>query len=295
MNHIARYADFLRTFLKIKAPVSVVLDVSNGPTGMVLEELFRSIQGVETVILNGDLSGDFPGHGPNPLVAGATDEASRKVVKESADMGAVYDGDGDRVLFIDDKGEAIDPFNSFFLIKDQFRPPYIVEVRALSGFVFPDPEIIEVAAGRSYIHKALQKENAELGVERSGHFFFKDFFYQDSAILATIHMINAVSALKEGGKKVHEALSGLSGLEHPPEANFEINDREGVLRRLDKYYGEGKTYRIEKIDGITVVGPDFAFNVRASNTEPLVRLNIAAKNRKILDEKLTEIKKVMGI
>ncbi|MDD5710692.1 MAG: hypothetical protein PHV43_01150 [Candidatus Colwellbacteria bacterium] len=295
MNYIGKYADFLETFLKAKAPVKIVLDVSNGPAGLVLEKLFKDRAGIEAIILNKEVSGEFPAHGPNPLVAGAADEVSRKVLEEDADLGAIYDGDGDRVIFISNKGKAIDPFDAFFLIRNRFQPPYIVDVRALSEFISPDPEIIEAAAGRSYIYKALKKENAQLGVERSGHFFFRDFFYQDSAVLATVHMINAVSALKKNGQSIDEVLAGLGSLERLPEMSFEVNDGEGVLRRLEAHYQGIPGFKIERTDGITIIGPDLALNVRVSNTEPVVRLNIVAKNRKMLDEKLIEIKKVMGV
>lgn len=295
MSHLARYIKFLRGQLNIKASIKIVCDASNGTVGPVLRGVFDSFKGVELILINDEISGDFPAHGPNPKTKGAANELSAKVLQEGADLGAIFDGDADRVLFVDGRGQSIDAFDVLVLLKDSFRPPYIVDVRALADFTLPDLPTVEVRAGRYYVSKAVEEQNAELGVERSGHFFFKDFGYRDSAVLATIHLINAVSLLKKEGNSIQQLLEQANKIRRPPELDFQLEDREGALRRVEEHYGALGSAKIHKLDGISVFGGDFAFNLRSSNTEPAIRLNIAASSKRVLDEKLTEIKKLMEV
>jgi len=295
MNYLGKYAEFLRRQANLPVPIKIVFDASNGTAGPVLKEVFSDMVNVQAIVINDEISGDFPAHGPNPKSEGALEVLSQTVVREKADFGVILDGDADRVLFVDEKGGAIDSFDALSLIKKSFSPPYIVDVRALADFVFPGFKMIEVRAGRYSVSKALEENGADIGVERTGHFFFKNFFYKDSAILAVIYVANAVALLKKEGSKLSETIGRLGNVSRPPEMDFEIGDREGALRRVEEFYSEQGRLKIKKLDGISVFGDDFAFNVRSFNTEPVMRLNIAAKNKKILDEKLTEIKKIMGV
>jgi len=293
MSYIERYIGFLSKFIDVKSPVKGVFDCSNGPVGKELEELFAKVDGVEAVIINNDVDGEFSAHGPNPLKEGALDDIREAITSQGADFGAIFDGDADRVLFLDEKGNLVDTFVVFALIKKDFEPPYVVDVRALSGFAMQDEDVIESKAGRFFLWQTMKGKKASLGAERTGHYFFKDFWYFDSAVLATVHMINIVSSIKADGGVVSRRVSDLVQFQYPPEINFEVGDAGGSIERVKKGFLD-KRYKLYELDGVTVQGEDFAFNLRASATEPVVRLNIAASDKDVLDRILAKVKELIA-
>lgn len=287
MNYIREYTDFLKGFLNTKSEVKVSIDSSNGAAGPVVEMLFPTDY-VEAKFFNSNPDGDFPAHGPNPLSTKAIEDISKETIESSSDLGIIFDGDGDRVFFTDEKGQLIDSYDVLRLIKDFFKPPYLVDVRAMSQFTMPDLEAIEGKAGRYFLIKAMREYEAEIGVEYTGHYYFKDFFYTDSGILTAIHMINYVSSLSAEGNKLSEAIPKHSFVKYPEE-NIEVEDTDKTIERVKSAFEDKAGVEIKTLDGITVYGKDFAFNLRTSVTEPMVRLNLAANNKEILDKTLAEV------
>ncbi|MBU2101555.1 hypothetical protein KKH05_02450 [Patescibacteria group bacterium] len=294
MNYAKKYADFLKNFFAPEESIRMVVDCSNGAVGPVFKEL-SDVEGVEFILINDIPDGDFPAHGPDPLAEGATDQLAEAIIEHKADFGVVFDSDGDRAIFLDELGRAINSYSVFLCIKDFFKPPYVVNVNALADFTMPEAKVIEEKVGRFNIINTMREKSAELGVEHSGHYYFKEFSYSDSGILGVVFMVNYVAQIKKQGIAVSKIMGDLIKLEWPLETNYKVNDGEGVIMRVKEHYKNDPAYKIRELDGVSVFGPDFAFNVRASNTEPLLRLNIAAKNKKTFEDKLTEVKKVMGV
>ncbi|MDP3953764.1 MAG: hypothetical protein Q8P99_03015 [bacterium] len=294
MNYLAEYASFLSKSADLKTKIRVVFDASDGTAGLVLNELLPQIPQIEGVIINGEPNGDFPAHGPNPLGEGALVDLRRVIIQKEADLGAIFDGDADRVLFLDEQGALLDSFETFRLIKDRFEGPFVVDVRALARFSMPDIPVVESKAGRLFIWEAMRRAEAALGVERTGHFFFKEYRYFDSAILASIHLMNVVSELKTKGQRVFEAVKKMPKLEYPPEINFKVTNPVECIAKVKAKFSGGD-YELFELDGVSVYGKDFAFNLRLSSTEPLVRLNLAARKKDTLEQKLAEIKEVLEV
>ncbi len=292
MNYVDKYAQFLSTFAKLEAETKVVFDASNGTAGIVLEELLPKIPQLEGHIINGTPDGDFPAHGPNPLGENAFEDLRKAISREGADLGVIFDGDADRVLFLDEQGTSIDSYEAFLLIKGYFDPPFVVDVRALADFTMPGVPVVESMAGRLFIWEAMRKHEADLGVERTGHYFFKKYRYFDSAIIASLCLINFVSELKAQGKTLSQAVGDLPKVNYPPEINFQVADTQACIDEVRSEF-ESEATDIRQLDGLSVYTNHFAFNIRASATEPLLRLNIAAKDEETLEETLGRLKPLL--
>lgn len=292
MEHIKAYTSFLKGFLRISEKIRVVIDCSNGSTGLVVKELFQNQENIEVISVNENMDGDFPGHGPNPLDQKVGDFMRGAVLENQADMGVVFDGDGDRVFFFDNAGKLLDSYEAFTRIKGFFKTPYVVDVRALVKFTMPEAEVIEAKVGRYFVVKAMKEKNAELGVEYSGHFYFKDFFYTDSGILAAIHMLNYLSELKRSGKSLSDIREETHFI-RLPETNFEVNSPDDAISKISQHFGpQGE---IETMDGISVYAKDFALNARGSATEPVIRFSLVAKDKETLDRVFEEARGILDI
>src|SRR3989344_5236829 len=134
MEYAKEYIRFLEQFLNMSGKIRVLFDLSNCSTGLVVKDLFKGNTNIETIFVNDEMNGDFPGHGPNPLDQKVTDFMRGEVVKNKADIGVVFDGDGDRVFFFDDLGSPLDSYEAFDFMKGYFKAPYVLDVRALHKF-----------------------------------------------------------------------------------------------------------------------------------------------------------------
>ncbi len=294
MEYVREYVKFLEQFINIPGKVRVLFDLSNGSTGLIMKELFKDNNNVEAIFVNDNMDGNFPGHGPNPLEKKVANFMREKIIENKVDLGVVFDGDGDRVFFFDNLGRSFDSYETFSYIKGDFKSPYVVDVRALSKFTMPDEDIIEAKVGRYFMVKSMKEHKAELGVEYSGHFYFKNFFYTDSGILASIYMVNYLSKIKGEGKALSETRKD-SNFVRLSEENFSIDAPEETISKMREHFSERKDVRIETLDGLTVYAKDFAFNIRGSATEPVVRFTLVSQNNEILQETLEEAKKILNI
>ena len=215
------------------------------------------------------------------------------VLKTQVDIGAVFDGDGDRVFFFDEKGSVLSSYESFRCIKGGFNPPYVLDSRALAEFTMPNEQVVQTKVGYYFIRKAMEEHNAELGAEYTGHFYFKNFFYADSGILAAVYMINYLSSLKGGGKALSE-VGDTEDFIRLPEVNFKVSSPEGAIDKLKAYFVQDKQVRISELDGLTVYAQKFALNIRASATEPLLRFTLVAKDQKVLKTIAGKVEGLLG-
>jgi len=283
---------FLRPNLKRK---KVAIDASNGMAGKAIPILLADVP-VEVVAINFEHTGKFK-HDPDPLKEKNLAQLKTTVKKENCDFGICFDGDADRMMMVDENGETI-PCD----LLTALLVPYFLEKKPKSAIVYDlrssrvvMEEIIKYGGtprrervGHSYMKKALRDTHAVFGGELSGHFYFEQNFYADSAAIMLMHALNVVD---EKNKPMSELVRPLKRYSNSGEKNFRVDNKELRMEELARRYSEGK---IDHLDGVTVDFKDWWFNCRPSNTEPLLRLNVEAKTPDLLKEKLGEIEQQLG-
>jgi phosphomannomutase len=274
-------------------PLRIAIDAGNGMAGITVPRVFRDLP-VEVIPMYFEPDGTFPNHPANPIEPENTAALRRAVVENGYDLGAAFDGDADRVFLIDEKGQFVggDILTAMVASRmlDRYPGSAIVYNLISSRGV---PELIEAKGGRpirsrvghSYIKETMREEDAVFGGEHSGHFYFRDNWYADSGMAA---LLNALAMISEEGKPLSEVVAPLDHRFRSGEINSEVADAEQVMREIEeRYRAEGA--EIDHLDGITVNFPDWWFNVRASNTQPLLRLNVEADDPETLDQKTAEV------
>lgn len=289
----ALYANFLRRFLALEAPITVVCDASNGSSGEILKKLESA--SFHLIVVNEKPDGDFPAHGPNPFNDAARAAISGEVKRWQADFGALFDADGDRVVFFDNHGVEIPADEAGFLMSSRFSEPYLLDVRI--GQIFKDKKIVRSPVGHYFIKKIMKKKDIAFGLEASGHYYFKfdiesKAAYFDAGIRALIEMGNAVSGMRKNGTTLAEHLEALPRIVRSGELNFKIEHPEKLLEAVEREYK--KKGKLSRQDGLTVESADgWRMNLRASNTEPVLRLNMESLDPKRLQEELSHIKSLI--
>jgi phosphomannomutase/phosphoglucomutase len=279
------YVDFVVGKVKFKKPLRVVIDAGNGVAGMVSCEIFRRL-GCEVIELNCEPDGEFPNHHPDPLVKENLRDLQAKVKEEKADLGVAYDGDGDRVGFVDEKGEIFDNNKAFALIIENVLggdPGGKIIHEVLASKLVEDiirkkggvPVISRV--GHSYIQRKMFGENAVVGGETSGHYYFRESYNYDDGIFGSVKLAELLSksdkSLSELGRELpHYLTSDDTRIHCPDEKKFQV-----VGNLLEKFEGLGK---LITIDGVKVVLKNSWFIVRASNTQPALVLRWEARDEK---------------
>ena len=300
MDYLKVYADFLKSFLKVKRSMKVVFDCSNGTTGLVLKELFRTTGPIQIKLINQKPDPEFSAHGPNPLAVGALRDLERAVKKGKADLGVIFDADGDRVFFVDDRGREVRHDATALLLSQDLTGTIVLT--PLSGFLIREEikkrgvKIFESRVGHYFIKKTMMKYKAVFAGEISGHFYFRDNFYADSGIFAAIKVINQTAAIMDQWSRLSDWVDSLSDYHRIPETNFKIKDKGKAMRKIEKHFRTAARH-IFKRDGLKMEFDTgrraWWFNLRPSNTEDLLRLNLEAKDKKILTAKLAELKKLI--
>ncbi len=275
----------------------IVMDAGNGMTGLYLQKIFKDLE-LNIVPLLWEVDCSFPNHGADPKEPRNRETASKKVDEEKAGLGFLWDGDGDRFYALDSRGEVIDPsFISLiigrYLISKSEHKKIVVDIRT-SGVVEDKikeagGEVIRSKTWHPEVKKKMREENAVFGSETSGHYVFQDFYYLDDGLLAALYFLEAVKKLEKPLEQYLEELRKEYFI--LPETNFEVESEkevQNILSRLEDFYKE-QASRIEKIDGLSVYFSDWRFNLRPSQSEPLLRLNMEAKTEKVLQSKKKEI------
>lgn len=282
---------------KIK-PLKIVIDPANAMGILYLEELFGYLPQLEIINMNEQLDGSFPSHQPDPFKEENLADLKNRVLSESADLGIATDGDGDRIFFIDNDGQRIKPEIMRGILAQTFlrdnpgaticydiRPGKITEDMILEAG--GKPSVTRV--GHSMIKKQMIETGAVFGGESSGHFFVKfPHGVYEAPMIVTLRFLQILS---ESGLSSAEYIKPLDRYFHSGEINFTVKDKSGILQKLKEKYADAE---MNDLDGLTFSYPSFWFNVRASNTEPLLRLNLEAKSEKVKTDKVKEIKKIIG-
>lgn len=280
---------------KIK-PLKIVVDPANAVGGLFINELFKYLPG-KLIKINFKLDGNFPAHEADPLKEENLKQIKKEVLKQKADFGITTDGDGDRVFFIDDQGELIDQsivrglLAKLFLKKKpqakigfDVRPGKITEDLILENNGKP----IKTRVGHSLIKEQMLRENIYFSGESSGHFFLN--MEIGCFEIPNIVILKLLEEFSSQDLKISEQVAPYKKYFHSGEINKEVNNKEKVFKSLEKKYQNGK---INKLDGITITFKNFWFNVRGSNTENKIRLNLEATDKKIMEEKRDEILKII--
>jgi phosphomannomutase len=289
------YVDRVLSFIDLGAirPLRVVIDAANGMGGAMLPPVLEHLP-IDAVPCFFEPDGTFPNHEPNPLLPENREFIVRKTLEERADLGVAFDGDADRCFFVDDTGEFVPgDFATALLaesiLEKEAGAKIIYDVRASWAV----PETIERAGGipivsrvgHAFIKLLMRKEGAAFAGEVSGHYYFRDFSQADSGVIPFLLMLELVSkkgqALSEILRPYRERYF-ITG-----ELNTPVADVDEVLRRLEqRFASEG---RISHLDGVSVDAEDWHMNVRPSNTEPLLRLNLEAREREQMERKRDEV------
>ncbi len=276
-------------------PLKIVIDASNGMAGKWVPVLFGDI-GLHVTAINFEHDGQFV-HDPNPLVEANLKELKAAVKTQKADLGICFDGDADRLIVVDEKGKSVgcDILTALlaqYFLKSHPGSTIVYDLRS-SRIVKETVEKLGGQAkrervGHAFMKKTLKETNAIFGGELSGHFYYRDNFYADSGMLTLVHLLNILS---ETNKTMSQLIAPLLKYRSSGEMNFEVPDKREMMDQLAGKYADAA---IDHLDGVTIQFPDWWFNCRPSNTEPLLRLNVEADNLKHLNQKLTDLKALLG-
>ena len=286
INHIFSFVD-----VKKIEPFKVVIDAGNGMAGKVIPLISEKLP-IEIIPLNFKLDGSFPAHPSNPLFERAADQVSREVNKKKADFGFIFDGDADRIFLIDENGNFIKGDVTGLLLAKYLLQKYpgkgvaynVVCSKAIPEFIRKwGGKPIRTPVGFVNVQKGIIENDGVVGNEVSGHYSFRDNYYVDSGFIAFLILLQIIS---KANRKVSEITKELSPYAKGAEINFKIEDKEAVLNKVKERYSDGKQ---DYLDGVTIEYDNWWFNVRPSQTEPLLRLTIEADTEKLLFQKKKEL------
>lgn len=271
-------------------------DTANGMVGPFLEMMSSKLPTVDFVKMFWDIDGNFPNHGGDPLLVENRIEIQNRVVQENSDLGIMFDPDGDRFFVIDKKGRFVSGDFMTAILAKYFIQKYpgcsvVYDIRA-SKVV---PETVAAAGGialanrvgHTHIKARMKLENAYFGGEVSGHYYFKDFFLCDTGLVTFIYLLDFLSKSNQTLDQIIDQMS--SNYHISGEINSKIADVPSVLTKIEETYSPHAVAPIERMDGLTFEMGDWRFNLRASNTEPLLRLNLEANSEELMAQKRDEV------
>ena len=294
----ADYLKFLSGFMTDFSKLNVAFDASNGMSALFLKDMFK---GANFNFLNCEIDGSFPAHSPNPLEAEAREQLSSFVVKNNCDFGAIFDGDADRVAFVDEKGQFIQPDYIISLIGKYYQQKgvtghVICDVRTskstlslIDGLGFQS-ELWKV--GHAFAKRKLREKNAVYGGELAGHYYFRDFGFCDSALVACLVVMNILAELKEKGIKLSDFMKTIVKYHNSGEVNFKCERKDEAIKAISEKYASGANQKFD-FDGIRYDMGSWWFSVRQSNTEPLLRLIVEADNKEDFDKNFADLKEAI--
>ena len=279
---LTEYAAHLHKLVPVSGRrLKVVIDAGNGMGGHTVPAVFADLD-VDLVPMYFELDGNFPNHEANPIDPANVADLRSRVVEEGADVGLAFDGDADRCFLVDERGEIVPPsaLTALIAVRELEREPgstvihNLIVSRAVPEIVRKHGgEPVRTRVGHSYIKAMMAETGAIFGGEHSGHFYFRDFWRADSGMLAALHALAALASTEEG-TTLSSLLADYSPYVQSGEINSTVDDQQGTTQRIEEHYSGRDDVTIDQLDGLTVEHADWWFNVRASNTEPLLRLNV---------------------
>ena len=295
------YLDFLLKFRQDWSSLKIAMDVSNGMACLYVKEIF----GDAPSYIYDTMDGRFPNHEPNPLVPENVAALKELVRRTGADVGVIYDGDADRVMFVDENGRFISPdlmiavLGHWFLEEKGEKGIVLQDIRsskAVGEYLRPMGAEMETwKVGRAFAARKLREIGGVYGGELAGHYYFRDFFYSDSGLLASILILNVIAGMKNRGISLSGLISRIEKYQNSGEINFRIGDKRGAMDAVRDYFmGSEKATAYMDFDGYRVEFPDWWFNIRPSNTEPYLRFICEASSKELLDSKVSAVRRILS-
>ncbi len=276
-------------------PFKIAVDAGNGMAGMIMPEVFKHLK-CSLIPLYFELDGSFPNHPASPIEPENVADLKAKIKETGADLGAAFDGDADRVFLIDEKGRTLGGDMVTALVAKALlkkNPGSTILYNLICSKAVPElikslgGKAVRTRVGHALIKPLMREYDAIFGGEHSGHFYFRDNWFADSGLIAFLVCLELIS---EANMPLSEQVASFDHYVRSGEINSHVKDIKGKLREIEAAFKDGK---IDKLDGVTVDYGDWWFNVRPSNTEPLVRLNVEANNRELLEKMTNRVLEVI--
>ncbi len=295
------YMNFMRKFKGDYSDLNIAFDLSNGMACLFAHEMF----GEGPNYLFDTIDGRFPNHEPNPLVAKNVEPLSQLVRRKGADVGVIYDGDADRVMFVDERGKFVAPDLVIAMMAKYFceergaeKPRVLQEIRSSKAvgeyLARYGADVHTWRVGRAFAAPKLREIDGLWGGELAGHYYFKDFFYSDSGLLSSLIVLRIVAALKRQGRTFGQQIAEIAGYCNSGEINFRLEDKPGAMKAVCAHFAAQETpIKTMDFDGFRLEFADWWFNIRPSNTEPYLRFICEARTEEMLQEKVAQACKLL--
>ena len=297
------HQDYLQFLLQYKADWSnlkIAMDLSNGMAGLYAREIF----GDAPSYLFEELDGTFPNHEANPLIHKNVEPLEAEVKRIGADVGVIYDGDADRVIFVDERGNFVSPdlmiavLGHYFVGERHEKGIVLQDIRsskAVGEYLVPMGMTMQTwKVGRAFAARKLRELDGVWGGELAGHYYFRDFFYSDSGLLASMLVLRVLSAMKADGVSFSQLIGSIARYQNSGEINFRLEDKAGAMEAVKAHFlAQEKAEAVMDFDGYRVEFPEWWFNIRPSNTEPYLRFICEASSRELLTEKIQEVENLL--
>ncbi len=292
------YLTFLKGYLPDLSGLKIAMDLSNGMAGLLAKDIF----GTAPSYLYDEPDGTFPNHEANPLVAENIVDLQNLVKKEKADVGLIFDGDGDRVMFVDENSKFISPDLMLAVMADYFKADeggkFLQDIRtskAVAEHIGARFEKHMWRVGRAFAAAKLREIGGVFGGELAGHYYFRDFYYSDSGLLAALILLSVIADKKKEGRKLSEVIAEIETYHNSGEINFRIAQKAQAMDAVkNHFFGTEEPTAFFDFDGYRIEYADWWLSIRPSNTEPYLRLLVEAKTDELLHQKVAEIKKIIG-
>ncbi len=294
------YMAFLNSYRSDFSELRIAVDCSNGMASLFVKDLL----GTNAFYINDKADGNFPGHDPNPLKPSNQEQIKSMVINRQCDIGLIFDGDADRVMFIDENGQFISPDLIIALLGH-----YFFEQKGMKGKVLQDirsskaigeylaqfgAEVETWRVGRAYGAGKLREIDGLYGGELAGHYYFRDFYYSDSALLAALMVLDLLTKFKESGFTLSKLIKAISGYHNSGEINYKIEQKQAAMDAVCTFFTKNeKPVRTLDFDGYRLDFEDWWFSIRPSNTEPYLRFIAEAQSEKKLNEVVAATNKII--
>lgn len=291
-----QYLEFLHQYVSDFGNLRIGVDCSNGMAAL----LIKALLGKDAFYINDVVDGNFPGHEPNPLEPENQEQIKQLVINRQCDLGLIFDGDADRVMFIDENGRFVSPdliiafLGHYFFEQKNGKGPVLQDIRSSRAIAeYLNQFGVQVhtwRVGRAYGAGKLREIDGIYGGELAGHYYFRDFYYSDSAMVATLIVLQLLSQFKAAGFSFSQLIHHISDYHNSGEINFKISKKQQAMEAVVQHFmAMEKPVQFADFDGYRLDYPDFWFNIRPSNTEPYLRFLAEARTAK----KLEEVEKVV--
>jgi phosphomannomutase len=295
-----QYLEFLQQYVDDFSNLRIGVDCSNGMSAL----LIKSLLGNNAFYINDVMDGNFPGHEPNPLEPENQEQIKQLVINRQCDLGLIFDGDADRVMFIDENGRFVSPdliialMGHYFFEQKNAKGPVLQDIRSSSAIAeYLSQFGVEVhtwRVGRVYGAGKLREINGIYGGELAGHYYFRDFYYSDSAMVAALIVLQLASQFKAAGFSFSQLIHHISDYHNSGEINFKINQKQEAMEAVIKHFmAIAQPVKYADFDGYRLDYPDFWFNIRPSNTEPYLRFLAEARTADKLNEVESTVREII--